>query len=208
MEFNLSEGVSSGAVGFRVEPRTSQHAEHGIPIALELHSDFVRCATGYRVLFPLRDPRVRICAGATFGWWGPPEPSATGLRSSRYYAGIEGRLMIPLGRLEAEAACSVEPVATVITLHPLGMERSHVQDRSVLVGVRFEPVLRMGFVEKLPGGRIRKSGLGIGLAAEPKATVLVPFDSPPPASDRALSLRLFLFGEVLGDPEPGGGEAG
>lgn len=196
MELNLSEGVSNGAIGFRIGTHHGREAVNGIPIALEIHNDFVRFVTGYRMLFPLFGPSVRILAGATIGWWNLPGSSATGLRSSEYTAGLEGRLTVPLGRLEGEIACALAPVAIVITVQPLSMERSRVQDCSVLLGMRFEPAVRIGFVEPLGGGRIRKTGLGTALALEPPAWALRSFSSWPAASNRALALRIFAFGEI------------
>jgi hypothetical protein len=196
MAVNLLQGVSSGAIGFRIGSGHVLDTESGIPIALEISIDFARAATGYRMLFPLFGPAVRICAGARFGWWDLPESSTTGLRSSEYNVGIEARLTLPIGQLEGELACAMEPVATIITAQPLGMERSHVQDRTVLLGVRFEPIVRLGFVEPRRGGRVRKTGLGAALALQPPPAVLLPFSAWPPVSNRTLALRVFAFGEI------------
>ena len=101
-----------------------------------------------------------------------------------------------MGKLEGELGCALETVADLITVQPLGTERSSVQDRCLMLAVRLEPAVRIGFVDRSSPGRIRKTGLGVALAVEPPAWTVLPFVSSTAVGNNALALSLFAFGEI------------
>jgi hypothetical protein len=201
-QFNICTGVSESAVGIRVGRRAGDEGPCPVPVALEFHLDPTMADSGSKVLFPLVRPgpngsTLRGSAGAFLGWLRLPGSSTVGLRSAEYSVGMEARLCLPMGRLEGELACALEPVARVLTVQPLCMERSSVQDTCLLLSARLAPALRIGFVDRHPSGTVRKAGLGVALGLEAPALTLVPFASWQAESARTFTLRLFLFGESL-----------
>lgn len=184
LEHNLSTGVSNGEIGLQFG-RAAEGPSRGFPLALEVSSPVTTPAPGQKVLVPVFGPLVRLSVSQAGGWWRQVSTGSTALRFADYGLGLDGRVLLDLGWLEAQAACGLGPYLTVITRHTLGEERSTVLDSSFLAGLRFEPLLRAGFPEKKHGPRRLISGVGVA------AELNVPFWRSPFANMAAVKLLLF-----------------
>jgi hypothetical protein len=194
VEVNLLSGVSDGSFGIRFGGSHEAGAGAPLPLALEVSAETGCVALGRRFLVPLFGTGVRAYVGAIAGWWGSPADATTALRYSEYSTGIEGRIPIPMGSLEAELACSVGPVVTFITVQPIGEARSCIADLCARIGARIEPALRIGFVDTSTEGSTRHMGLGASLAWTPRVTVL-PFAACTACAERETTVRIFAFSE-------------
>lgn len=195
MEMNILTGVSDGAFGIRIAGASADERNLSA-MTLEITSNLRTVAPGRRVLVPLRGPALRGYASALVGWWDPPGSGTTRHRFADYSGGIEGRLMGSIGDLEWELACAAGPSLSVLTLQPLGGQRSRIIDTLILLSARLEPAVRLGLVEKREGGRLRKTGIGVSLVLLSPGLTLRPYSSGAAAENRFVSFMVSAFSEV------------
>jgi hypothetical protein len=197
--YNLERGVSGGSIGVRVPFAAPGEAVEPIPISIEVSSEVSSFSPGRRMLLPVFGSALRAFLGTGVGWWSAAQGPPGGIRYAEYSAGLEGRLAVPFGPLEGEVACGLGPLLAVLSEHALEVERSRVLDRSARLALRIEPALRIGFVEHLPGGWERVTGLGASLAIDAFAWPFLPFAGSASAADRTFHVRIFAFGESRRD---------
>jgi hypothetical protein len=191
LQHNLSTGVSYGGIGVQLgglDGGASPGPTPALPLALELFSPLTLLAQGQKLLVPVLGPLVRVFVSQAGGWRAEPSAGATALRFAEYGLGVEGRLLLGLGGLEAQTACGLGPVLTVVTTHTLGEERSTILDSSLLVGLRVAPLLRVGVLQRTAGGRRVVSGVGVALQLD------VPLWGSPSAELTAVRVLLFSEG--------------
>ena len=153
-----------------------------LPVAVEVSCNLSSVSPGQRVYIAAPDPRIRCYASQSGGWRTPPAGGgATCRRFSDYGAGVEGRLLAPMGALELEAAVAAGPFLTAVTEQTAYESRSSIVDTGWIAGVRVEPTLRIGVLERRVGKRTLKSGAGVAVSFDARCS------GAPPSPERAES---------------------
>jgi hypothetical protein len=189
LERNISQGVASGGYGVQFDLGPTSPA--ALPVAVEVSCNLSSLSPGQRVYMAVRDPRIRWYASQAGGWWTPPGAGgATCLRFSDYGAGVEGRLLAPVGTLEIEAAVAAGPFLTAVTEQPACASRSSIVGTGWIAGLRLEPALRIGVLERSVGKRTMKSGAGMAVSLDASL-----FRSAA-TSGQAGIVKVFVFSET------------
>jgi hypothetical protein len=195
-EHNLSRGVSNGSFGIRMGPPWTATWDRELAAALEYSLDAGPLVLGRRVLVPVGDERLRAFVGAAMGWWHSPTSSANGCRFCDYCAGVEGRVLIPMGTLEAELGCALGPGFSVVTTQPIRAGSSEIVDSALLLNARIEPTIRLGLVERDDASRSAITGIGATLSLSSPPWVMVPFISSSLIDRGPVALKVFAFSEA------------
>jgi hypothetical protein len=188
LQYNLSRGVSEGAYG--VQLGRGPGLAEGLPLALEIGSRLNTVSPGQRVFLPAAGPHLRLYASQASGWWNVLNGGATCERFSDYGAGVEGRILAALGKLELEAGMAVGPYITAVTEQSALVQRSSALSTAWMAGLRVKPVLRIGVLEGGGEMRVLKTGAGLGCSLDAALT--------PGSASQAhwVTVEIFIFSET------------
>lgn len=196
LEVDTLAGATLGTFGVRID-QEGRDLHRGPPLALEIFSNVPVLSPGRRVLFPLSGRDLRGYVESSFGWWGTAGTQDIGFRNAEYGAGLEGRLSFSLGMFEAELGCGGGPFASIITLQPTTVERSWILDTTLLLGLRLQPTLRLGFETRTHDGSRTRTGIGVPLCFDTPFLPIRAFASSSAPTNQMFKFRAFLYSEGL-----------